>query len=221
MIDLLQPAIQKVVEVASRKGVALDIRLMPHSAHGAAGAAEAVHADLGQMVKVLVFVAPRPENRLAPVVCLVSARNQVDLALLAAVTGEVAIRAASAMEVQDLTGCTVDAVAPFGHGRDVRVLMDQDLCAYQWTWAAAGDGSAVFRVAPRTLRMLSNAVVAPVATASRLAVRRAYWGGRLPESRAGRPEHVRVSSALEHAHHAARISPLDGHRLGPVAWQAE
>jgi hypothetical protein len=41
--------------------------------------------------------------------------------------------------------------------------MDQDLCQYEWVWAAAGTDSAVFRVAPRTLRMLSNAVVAPFA----------------------------------------------------------
>jgi hypothetical protein len=43
--------------------------------------------------------------------------------------------------------------------------MDQDLCQYQWIWAAAGSDTAVFKVAPRTLRMLSNAVVAPVAAA--------------------------------------------------------
>ena len=76
--------------------MALDIRLMPRSAHTAEEAAAALHAELGQMVKALLFVAPRPEGRPVPIVCLVSARNQVDLALLAAVTGEVAIRAASA-----------------------------------------------------------------------------------------------------------------------------
>ena len=55
--------------------------------------------------------------------------------------------------------------------------MDQDLCAYQWIWAAAGTDSAIFRVTPRTLRMLSNAVVAPVATASWMTARRASWNG--------------------------------------------
>jgi hypothetical protein len=43
--------------------------------------------------------------------------------------------------------------------------MDPDLCQYQWVWAAAGTDQAVFRVAPRTLQMLSNAVVAPFAQA--------------------------------------------------------
>jgi len=70
--DLLHPAIQRVVEVASRKGVALDIRLMPATTHTAEEAAAALDAELGQIVKSLVFVAPRPDGRLIPVVCLVS-----------------------------------------------------------------------------------------------------------------------------------------------------
>jgi prolyl-tRNA editing enzyme YbaK/EbsC (Cys-tRNA(Pro) deacylase) len=97
--------------------------------------------------------------------------------LLAAVTGEVAIRAAGSREARKLTGHSIGAIAPFGHGREVRILMDQDLCAYQWIWVAAGTDSAVFRVAPRTLRMLSNAVVAPVATASLMTARQASWNG--------------------------------------------
>jgi len=164
--DLLDPGIRRVVEAASRKGVVLDIRLMPDSTRSAEEAAAAVDAELGQFVKSLLFVAPRPEGRLVPVVCLVSGRNQVDLSLLAAATGEVAIRGATAREARDLTGYSIGGIPPFGHGRDVPILMDQDLCKYQWVWAAAGTDSAVFRVAPRTLRMLSNALVVPLAAAS-------------------------------------------------------
>jgi prolyl-tRNA editing enzyme YbaK/EbsC (Cys-tRNA(Pro) deacylase) len=161
--DLSHPGIQRVIEVASRKGVALDIRLMPETTHTAADAAAVVDADLGQIVKSIVFVAARPEGRLLPIVCLVSGRNQVDPALLAAVTGEVALRLATAREVRDLTGYSIGGIPPFGHARDVRILMDQDLAQYQWIWAAAGTDTAVFRVAPGVLRMLSNAIVAPFA----------------------------------------------------------
>lgn len=164
--DLSHPAVQRVVEVASRKGVALDIRLMPDSTRTAEDAAAALDADLGQIVKSLVFVAPRPDGRLAPIVCLVSGRNLVDLRLLAAVTGEVALREAGAREVKDLTGYSMGAIPPFGHGRDVRVLMDQDLAQYEWIWAAAGTDAAFLRVAPGTLRMLANAIVAPMAEGS-------------------------------------------------------
>lgn len=166
MTDLSHPGIQRVVEVASRKGVALDIRLLPVSPHTVEQTAAAVDVDPGQIVKSLVFVAPRHEARSAPIVCLVSGRNQVDLGLLAAVTGEVAIRQATAWEASEHTGYSTGGIPPFGHSRDVRVLMDQDLCRYQWVWAAAGTDAAVFPVAPQTLRMLSNAVVAPLAETS-------------------------------------------------------
>ncbi|MGD0123390.1 MAG: YbaK/EbsC family protein [Candidatus Limnocylindrales bacterium] len=163
MTDISHPAIQRLVDIASRKGVTLDIRLMPDSTPTVEAAAAAVDADLGQIVKSLVFVADRPHGRLAPVVCLVSGRNQVDTALVAAVAGEVSVRAATAQETRDLTGYSIGEVPPFGHGRDVQVLMDRGLCDRQWVWAAAGTQAALFRVGPRTLRMLSNAVVAPLA----------------------------------------------------------
>jgi prolyl-tRNA editing enzyme YbaK/EbsC (Cys-tRNA(Pro) deacylase) len=151
------------MEAAARKGVALDIRIMPESAHTAEEAAAAVQAELGQIVKAVVLVAERPEGRLMPIVCMVSGRNQIDLGLVAAVTGEVFLRGATALEAGDLTGYSPGGIPPFGHGRDVRIVMDQDLCRYESVWAAAGTDSAFFQIAPRTLRMLSNAVVAQVA----------------------------------------------------------
>ncbi len=166
MTDLSHPAIQRVIEVAARKGVALDIRVFESSTHTAEGAAATVDAEVGQIVTSLVFVAPRPDGRLVPIICLVSGRNQVDLPLLAAVTGEVAIRQATAREARELTGFSSGGIPPFGHGREARILMDQDLGKYQWVWASAGTDSAVFRVSPRTLRMLANAVVAPLAGAA-------------------------------------------------------
>ncbi len=166
MSDLWHPGIQRVLEVASRKGVALDVRYVTASRHTPEEGATALGADPGQIVKSLVFVAPRPKGRLLPIVCLVSGRNQVDLGSLAAVTGEVEIRLATAMEVSDLTGYSIAGVPPFGYDRDVRIVMDQDLARYQWVWAAAGIDTAVFRVAPRVLQTLSNAVVSPVSAAS-------------------------------------------------------
>ena len=128
--------------------------------------AAAVDADAGQIVKSLVFVAPRPEGRLIPVVCLVSGRNSVDPALFAPVTGELAIRPATAREAHDLLGYSTAGMPPFGFGRDIRIFMDRDLCLYEWVWAAAGTDTAVFRVSPRTLQMLANAHVAPLASPS-------------------------------------------------------
>jgi prolyl-tRNA editing enzyme YbaK/EbsC (Cys-tRNA(Pro) deacylase) len=158
---LPQPT-QRVVDAASRKGVTLDVRLFDASTHTAADAAAAVGAELGQIVKSLVFVSPEEGGGLEPILCLVSGANRVDIARLAAVTGEPDVRRATANETRELTGFTIGGIPPIGHPRKIRVFMDPDLGRFQVVWAAAGTASAVFPVPPATLRMLSNAVVAPI-----------------------------------------------------------
>lgn len=157
-----QPAIQRVREAAARKGVELDIRVFEQSTHTAAEAAAAVGAELGQIVKSLVFVAPTDDGGLEPILCLVSGQNRVDLARLAAVTGEPDIRRATAKEANDLTGFVIGGIPPFGHPKPIRVIMDPDLGRYPVVWAAAGTPTAVFPVPPASLRLLANAIVAPI-----------------------------------------------------------
>ena len=156
------PAIQRVLDAAARKGVTLEVTVFDSSTHTAAEAAEAVGADLGQIVKSLVFVVPT-ESGPEPLLCLVSGPNRVDIARLAAVTGEVDIRRATAREAHDLTGFSIGGIPPIGHLRPVRVIMDPDLGRYPVVWAAAGLPTAVFPVPPGTLRVLANATVAPIA----------------------------------------------------------
>ena len=155
-------SIQRVVDAAARKGVTLDVRQFNESTHTAGEAAGAVDAELGQIVKSLVFVAPADAGALEPILCLVSGPNRVDLARLAAVTGEPEVRRASANEARELTGFTIGGIPPIGHVRPIRVVMDPDLGRFPVVWAAAGTPTAVFPVPPATLRMLANAHVAPI-----------------------------------------------------------
>lgn len=170
MPDTTEPStIQRVRDAAARKGVELDIRTFDESTHTAADAAATVDAELGQIVKSLVFVAPAEDGTLEPIVCLVSGPNRVDLARLAAVTGERDIRRATAREAQELTGFVIGGIPPFGHARPVRTIMDPDLGRFQVVWAAAGTPTAVFPVPPATLRILANATVAPITEERRAA----------------------------------------------------
>jgi prolyl-tRNA editing enzyme YbaK/EbsC (Cys-tRNA(Pro) deacylase) len=157
------PAIERVIEAAARKGVTLDVREFEESTHTAAEAAAAVGAELGQIVKSLVFVAPDEDGGLDPVLCLVSGPNRVDVARLAAIVAEPEIRRATAREARDLTGFTIGGIPPIGHPKPLRVIMDPDLGRFQVVWAAAGTPTAVFPVPPGTLRTLANATVAPIA----------------------------------------------------------
>jgi prolyl-tRNA editing enzyme YbaK/EbsC (Cys-tRNA(Pro) deacylase) len=164
------PAVRRVIEAAARKGVTLDVTVFDESTHTAQEAAAAVGAELGQIVKSLVFVAPGDEG-LKPVIALVSGPNRVDIARLAAVTGEGDIRRATAREANELTGFVIGGIPPIGHTRPVRVVMDPDLGRYQVVWAAAGLPTAVFPVPPGTLRNLANATVAPITEAPPAAVK--------------------------------------------------
>lgn len=155
------PSIQRVLDAAARKGVTIEVTRFEESTHTAAEAAAAVGAELGQIVKSLVFVVPATDG-LEPLLCLVAGHNRVDLARLAAVTGAAEIRRATAREAHELTGFAIGGIPPIGHIRSIRVVMDPDLGRYPVVWAAAGLSTAVFPVPPATLRILSNATVAPI-----------------------------------------------------------
>jgi prolyl-tRNA editing enzyme YbaK/EbsC (Cys-tRNA(Pro) deacylase) len=173
--------IQRVRDAAARKGVSLDIRVFDESTHTAADAAATVDAELGQIVKSLVFVAPGGDGALEPLICLVSGPNRVDLARLAAVTGERDIRRATAREAQELTGFSIGGIPPIGHIRTIRTVMDPDLGRFEVVWAAAGTPTTVFAVPPATLRILANATVAPITEERRAAdieAERGSVGGR-------------------------------------------
>ena len=140
----------------------LEVTTFDESTHTAAEAAAALGAELGQIVKSLVFVIPNV-NDPEPLLCLVAGHNRVDVARLAAVTGATDIRRATAREARDLTGFSIGGIPPIGHSRPIRVIMDPDLGRYPVIWAAAGLSTTVFPVPPATLRILSNATVIPIA----------------------------------------------------------
>ncbi len=175
MTDLLNPATMTVVEVAARKGVALDIRLLARPARTVAEAADLLEAGAGQIVKSCVFMAPRPDGRAVPVVCLVAGDKEVDLDLLALVSGEVAIRRPTVYGTRELPDHSALGTSPLQYGRHVPVFMDRDLCNFQWVWAFAGVDVAVFRVSPLTLRTLANATVAPLAAKPSAFTPRSTW----------------------------------------------
>jgi len=171
VVDLGDPGIQHLLAVAARKGVTLDIRQLrsPTPNPTAEQIASEVGCEVGQVATSCVCVVPLPRGFLKPIVCITAGCGEIAVELLAAVSGEVEIRVATVREVRNLLNCSPGLVPAFGHGRNVSVVMDRDLGGHPWVWAPTGYSSTILRATPGILRMLSNATVAPVTKASRLA----------------------------------------------------
>lgn len=148
-------AIERFEEAARAAGLALDITRFAQGTKTAADAARAIGCDVGQIVKSLVFVADG-----GPFLALTSGSNRADPESLARLLGSEQVRRANPEEARRATGYAIGGTPPFGHSRDLRVLLDRDLLRYDVVWAAAGTPDSVFPIAPSELLRATGADVA-------------------------------------------------------------
>lgn len=132
----------------------LDIREFPEGTKTAAEAARAIGCEVAQIVKSVVLIADG-----AAVVALTSGANRADTGKIARIVGAAEVRKAHAAEAREATGFAIGGTPPFGHPRELRVLMDRDLLDHEEVWAAAGTPTTVFPIAPVDLERASGAEV--------------------------------------------------------------
>ena len=151
----LSPSAKKVQRLLEEKGFGhLRVVELPTSTRTAQEAAEAVGAEVGQIVKSLVFLG---EN--GAYLFLISGKNRLDPFKAQRATGE-ALRRAIPEEVRALTGYAIGGVPPVGHETPLPAFLDQDLLAYPLVWAAGGTPKALFSLTPEELLALTGAQVA-------------------------------------------------------------
>jgi prolyl-tRNA editing enzyme YbaK/EbsC (Cys-tRNA(Pro) deacylase) len=125
------------------------VRMLPDAVHTAPAAAAALGVQVGQIVNSLVFDAGGE-----PLLVLTSGAHRVDTDKVAATIGVESVRRASAEFVREHTGQPIGGVAPLGHPRHVRTLLDPALSGYEEIWAAGGVPRAVFPTTyPQLLRI--------------------------------------------------------------------
>jgi prolyl-tRNA editing enzyme YbaK/EbsC (Cys-tRNA(Pro) deacylase) len=155
---------EPVERVASAlRGAAVDARLeeFPQGTPTAEDAAEAVGADLSQIVKSLVFVV---DGVFALV--LVPGDRRADPAKIAAAFGAAEARIAKPDEVVAATGFAPGAVAPFPVANVSRVLLDRSLLAHEEVWIGAGSPQHLAGIAPLDLIRLASATPVDVTRAA-------------------------------------------------------
>jgi prolyl-tRNA editing enzyme YbaK/EbsC (Cys-tRNA(Pro) deacylase) len=149
-----------VVDAAAGLGLALEVREFPEGTRTAADAARAIGCQVDQIVKSLVFVADTD-----PVLVLTSGGNRVDVVKVGRERSAVVVRKADAGEVRAATGYAIGGTPPFGHARDLPVLVDRHLTGFEVVWAAAGTPRHVFPIAPADLLRATGGQVADVTLA--------------------------------------------------------
>ncbi len=150
---VVHPATQRVVEHAARCGVAISPQRYPEGTRTANDAADAVGADISQIVKSLVFLVDG-----LPMLALVSGVNQLDPTKLAKAAGGGTVTRADAERVRAATGFAIGGVAPFGSREPLPVFIDRTLLQHDVVYAAGGTPEVVFGISPKNLVKASGAI---------------------------------------------------------------
>lgn len=153
-------SIDRVRDYLRANHLEIEIHELPHSTRTAPLAAAAVGAELGQIVKSLVFIL----DERATALVLVAGDRRADPVKIARRLGASTARIANANEVRERTGFAIGGVAPFAHvgNHIVATLMDETLQRFEVLWAAAGTPNAVFPIAREKLLELTQAQLADV-----------------------------------------------------------
>ncbi|WP_114560953.1 YbaK/EbsC family protein [Desertihabitans aurantiacus] len=149
---------QEVAAALSAAGVDAEIRHLDDSTRTAVEAARALGCEVGQIASSLVFMSGDE-----PVLVLTSGRHRVQTELVDELLELVEpLRRASPEQVRAATGQAIGGVAPVGHPRPLRTVVDRALFEHDTVYAAAGTPHSIVPLTPEQLVQLTNGVVGDV-----------------------------------------------------------
>src|SRR3954467_2134088 len=134
------------------------LQVLPEGVHTAAAAAAALGVEVGQIANSLIFDADGE-----PLLVLTSGAHRGDTGKVAAGLGLAKLRRAAPEFVRLHTGQPIGGVAPLGHPKPVRTLIDTALAAYPEIWASGGVSQVVFPITYAELLRVTGGAPADVA----------------------------------------------------------
>jgi prolyl-tRNA editing enzyme YbaK/EbsC (Cys-tRNA(Pro) deacylase) len=144
--------------LAAAGGPAPEVVILDEAVHTAAAAAAVLGVEVAQIANSLIFDADGE-----PLLVLTSGAHRVDTARVAAALGVTKLRRATPEFVREHTGQPIGGVAPLGHPKPVRTLVDKALERYPVIWAAGGVPQAVFPITYAELVGVTDGLPADVA----------------------------------------------------------
>jgi prolyl-tRNA editing enzyme YbaK/EbsC (Cys-tRNA(Pro) deacylase) len=154
-------AVQEALDLADARdggGEPSQVRTLPDAVHTAAAAAAALGIEVGQIANSLIFDADGE-----PLLVLTSGAHRVDTAKVAGLVGVASLKRATPDFVRQHTGQVIGGVAPLGHPKPLRTLVDTALARYPEVWAAGGVPQAVFPTTYGELVRVASGTPAEVA----------------------------------------------------------
>ncbi|HUC23227.1 MAG TPA: YbaK/EbsC family protein [Streptosporangiaceae bacterium] len=130
---------ENVARELAALGVEGQVRELAEPAPTAATAAAQLGCEVGAIANSLLFSADGE-----PLLVLTSGAHRVDTAKVAAELGVQEVRRGDPDFVYASTGQRIGGVAPLGHPKPVRTLVDVALRSHDVVWAAAGHVHTVF-----------------------------------------------------------------------------
>ncbi|WP_157731788.1 YbaK/EbsC family protein [Arthrobacter sp. YN] len=128
------------------------VRIFEDKVPTAAAAALVLGCGVAAITNSLIF-----ELDGQPLLILASGAAKVDTALVAAQLGTGKIRRATPDFVLEHTGQEVGGVAPVGHPKKLRTILDTSLQEHPVLWAGAGDHNSMFSIAYEELARITSA----------------------------------------------------------------
>lgn len=159
MIEPLTPV--HVQNALAGAGLQIDVIFMDNPTATAPEAAAAVGAELGSIVKSLLFMVED-----APVLVLTAGDQKADDKKLAALysVNRKKVKIAKPYECIAIAGYAPGGVPPIGHRHNsLKILIDENLGRYETVWAAAGASNTLFAIAFEALVKVTGGQVMSVA----------------------------------------------------------
>jgi prolyl-tRNA editing enzyme YbaK/EbsC (Cys-tRNA(Pro) deacylase) len=168
----MHPNCAAVNEILRAAGLPGRVRMLDEAVTTARAAAEHLGCPVGAIANSLIFETFRaasvgmreqlPEaDAGAPLLIMTSGAHRVDMSKVGEQLG-VQLRRASPAFVREHTGQPIGGVAPVGHPKPIRTIVDRSLAEFDELWAAGGIPHAVFPMTYDELISLTGGVEADV-----------------------------------------------------------
>jgi prolyl-tRNA editing enzyme YbaK/EbsC (Cys-tRNA(Pro) deacylase) len=168
----MHPNCDAVNAILQAAGLPGRVRMLDEAVSTARAAAQHLGCPVGAIANSLIFETfmaasvgtreqPKETDAGTPLLIMTSGAHRVDMTTVGEQLG-MQLRRASPAFVREHTGQPIGGVAPVGHPKPIRTIVDRALAEFHELWAAGGIPHAVFPLTYAELLVLTDGAEADV-----------------------------------------------------------